>query len=459
MEESHRSWAHETFGDAQLGNRSRSRRLVQMATRVAESPAGTVTAVFADGAEREGAFRFLSSAAVRTQAVIDSVGRATLRACRGRVYCPVDGTSLLLSDRAHARDVGCVGAWSHSGRGLQALTALAVDRDGAPVGALGVHFWARKERSRRNYRKLHRSLEGETAHVVNFLTHLDDLRLQDAPDLDVWYQFDRGFDAWPVFQLAKERKLSLTVRSSSERQLTRQAGRPQRYLKSTIRRAPVMHTYLLDVPPRPGRCGRVAVLDVRVARVSLALGVARDQREPVEVTAVSVKETGYAGADGLHWLLLTTVPVVDSTSADDVIDGYARRWRIEDLHRAWKNGWCRVEQTQLRSRDALVRWATIHLAVAARATRLTHLARTEPSKASSTEFSRDEIDAVLLLKKKRAKYRMGEDPPLGDLVRLIADLGGYTGKSSGGPPGATVIGRGLDKIASLAEGLRLLREL
>jgi hypothetical protein len=198
---------------------------------------------------------------------------------------------------------------------------------------------------------------------------------------------------------------------------------------------------------------------VRVARVSLALSVARDQRAPVEVTAVSVKETGYAGADRLHWLLLTTVPVVDSTSADDVIDGYARRWRIEDLHRTWKNGWCRVEQTQLRSRDALVRWATIHLAVAARAIRLTHLARTEPNKASSTEFSRDEIDAVLLLKKKRAKYRMGEDPPLGDLVRLIADLGGYTGKSSGGPPGATVIGRGLDKIASLAEGLRLLREL
>ena len=35
--------------------------------------------------------------------------------------------------------------------------------------------------------------------------------------------------------------------------------------------------------------------------------------------------------------------------------------------------------------------------------------------------------------------------------RRIADLGGYTGKSSGGPPGTITIGRGLQRICDAAE--------
>ena len=34
-----------------------------------------------------------------------------------------------------------------------------------------------------------------------------------------------------------------------------------------------------------------------------------------------------------------------------------------------------------------------------------------------------------------------------------------TGKSSGGPPGAKVIARGLKRVEALAEGLRNIREL
>jgi hypothetical protein len=39
----------------------------------------------------------------------------------------------------------------------------------------------------------------------------------------------------------------------------------------------------------------------------------------------------------------------------------------------------------------------------------------------------------------------------------VADLGGYTGKSSGGPPGAIVIGRGLHRIEAVATALNVLR--
>ena len=45
----------------------------------------------------------------------------------------------------------------------------------------------------------------------------------------------------------------------------------------------------------------------------------------------------------------------------------------------------------------------------------------------------------------------GDLPTVAEVARWIADLGGYTGKSSGGPFGAKVLSRGLDCIAPVAQ--------
>ena len=95
--------------------------------------------------------------------------------------------------------------------------------------------------------------------------------------------------------------------------------------------------------------------------------------------------------------------------------------------------------------------------MAARALRLTQLARTQPELPATEEFTQDEIDAAIVLRGKRTQLHVGDHPSLGELVRLIADLGGYTGKSSGGPPGPTVIGRGLERVAVAADVVKALR--
>jgi hypothetical protein len=454
-------WARQTFGEARLGNVSRVRRLIGMAATLAQRPAGTVTAVFGDAAEREGAFRLLSSKHVRPEAVVDAVAGATLRKCRGRVYCAIDGSSLTLTDRLQSRDVGRVGTTKAKARGLQALTALMADANGVPIGLAGVHFWARTGPSLREGRRNHPDVKGvgEMRHTLAFVTHLDDMRRTHASHVEPWYQLDRGFDSGALFRLAAARGLLVTVRASVERRLEAPGGK-RRYLRAAVRRAPALGDVLVEVPARHGEPARLAVVRVRATTVRLSLPVTHRKRSTVEVTAVQAKEVGYSGPGALHWTLLTTASATTLAEARAVLDGYALRWRIEDMHRAWKAGWCNVEQTQLRSRAAIIKWATLHLAVATRAMRLAHLARTEPDRPSTDELSRDEVDAVLILasKRKRTKYKRGETPPLGELVDLLARLGGYVGKSSGGPPGATVVGRGLDRIAALAEGLALMKE-
>jgi len=52
-----------------------------------------------------------------------------------------------------------------------------------------------------------------------------------------------------------------------------------------------------------------------------------------------------------------------------VLDIYAKRWRIEDFHKAWKSG-CRVEERRLQSEGTLRRVAVILAFVAVRLVQL-----------------------------------------------------------------------------------------
>lgn len=132
-----------------------------------------------------------------------------------------------------------------------------------------------------------------------------------------------------------------------------------------------------------------------------------------------------------------------------VIGGYALRWRIEEFHKTWKSGDCNVESTQLRDAQAVMVWASILAAVAVRVERLKILSRTEPQLPATVELSSHEVLALVLLKgtSRKSEPTASESPlTISQAVQWIAELGGYTGKSSGGPAGSITIGRGLEEL-------------
>lgn len=449
MTTSERAWAKEEFGDAELSDPRRAMRLVDVAEAAAHSPAGTVTAVCRGSAAREGAFRFLENESVLSTAVATASHEAAIKRCRkyGRVFVPLDGSSLSLTDRGGGRDVGSVGAWRQGGRGLLVTSALAVSPDGTPLGICGQAWWARTERSTHTSRH---SMSGEMRHGVDLLANVRRSFAAVAPGVTPWFQLDRGYDAWPVLLLACREKMLLTVRAAYSRCVRADRSAPKSDLFTVARRAPVLGAYDLTIPGRDGVRARSAHMDVRACSVMLELKTSSKKREYVSMNVVFVKERRQKNP--VHWMLLTTAPIASLAEARAIVDGYASRWRIEEFHRAWKQGVCNVEDTQLRSREAILKWATILAAVAVRATRLTYLAREKPDAPASDELSRPEIDAVIALRQPK-NITLGAEPTLEQAVRWIADLGGYVGKSSGGPPGATVVARGLAKVAILAEGM------
>lgn len=457
-------WAEEEFGDARLGDARRTRRLVMMGAELARQPAGTVTRACASSASREGAFRWLESDAVRVEPVRDALVRAALGRCAEQklVYVSVDGTSLTLPDKTGAKGLGAVGSWAMGSRGVHAMTAFAVGSDGCPIGICGQRMWVRQSRSRHTKARRSGDLEQrETRFWLELLAESHAEFTSSAPGCRPWYQLDRGADCWPVLALARRSDLLLTVRATHDRRIDGQVDS----LWSVVERSPVKGHLHFDVPARPGRRqrqrrggrriywraaprkARRAKVTVRAATVPLLLTTAAGASFTVEFNAVLVREVG-AVADRLEWLLLTTHPVRTRSDALAVVDGYKQRWRIEELHRTWKRGLCRVEDTQLRSREAVFKWATLLAAVASRAMRLTYLAREQPDLPAAEELSPFELRALVALRQPNG-VALDAAPTLGQAVRWLADLGGYTGPWNG-PPGPTVVGRGLRTVLAAA---------
>jgi hypothetical protein len=179
----------------------------------------------------------------------------------------------------------------------------------------------------------------------------------------------------------------------------------------------------------------------------------------VTLWAVRVRERGRlpAGEERLEWLLLTSWPVRSLRAARRVIGWYVLRWRVEDQHKTWKKSGSEIEATALRSRRAIETWMTLHAAIAARALRLTHLARQPDTGAqpADTVFTADELQALRVL---RASY--GRDTPdaltVTAAVTLVATLGGYT-PARGRPPGPKVLRRGLEDLALATRVLQAAR--
>jgi len=458
-----RSWAWDEFGAAELGDARRTGRLVAMAAAAAQRPSGLVSAVFGGDAERQGAYDFLENSHTSAGPIVDAVGRSCVARCMGEpfVYVPIDGTSLTIVDHENSKGFGHVGTYQHGLRGLKVVTALAVSPSGTTIGVAHLEWW-----NRPRYGKLSSYRPPAQRESQKWRDTIDAVigRFKEAaPNLRLWFQLDREGDMKTTLIPLVNSGHWFTVRSQYNRRLKDQ-GCDRSYLRDKMAGRRVIGEYSIHVPRRGKRMARRARLNVRCGSFTIATqNKWNRQIVPLDLNIVWVREVGRVppGHKRLQWMLLTNRPTQTLEQAREVVDGYCYRWRIEDFHRTWKSGVCDVEHSQLRGSPQMQKWATILAAVAARAERLKHLARTAPDQPASLELSSFELKALRILKerqKKRTETLPDRDPTTNEAVTWIAQLGGYIHRKAQGPPGSKTIQRGLDRLLPAAELLEALAE-
>jgi hypothetical protein len=352
---------------------------------------------------------------------------------------------------------------SDGARGIQVITALGLDSDGIPIGVSALTWWNRLEKvstpsEKRSYEEKEVRYWGETIRTTCARFK------EEAPNCRLWFIIDREADAMDMLLDLDETGHYFTVRAQYNRRVESEYANPTYVFDKLARKGTRKGSYTLNVSAAHKRSVRTARMNIHIAPIALLLrkpGSRRSQEFPVY--AIYVRETSKVPEheDPIEWLLYTNYPIKTLEDALLVVQGYMNRWHIEDYHRCWKSGVCYIESTQLQTTKAVKIWATMMASIAARAERIKHLAREKPNLPAIGEFSADEIEALTLLKRRRKKKNETIPdgiPTIATVVLWLAEIGGYTGKSSGGPPGSTTIARGLERLQLAAELLRIQRE-
>jgi hypothetical protein len=449
-------WAQNEFGFAQLGDKRRNQRLVNIAEHLATHPGGTLPQAFDDWAELKAAYRFFGQEGVTIEGVTAPHLERTRQACRqpGEYLLIEDTTVLDYSGRAGSAQMGVIG--DGGGRGFELHSALAVRveawsleqrPEGVVVGLFGQQ--CRRPRPAPAQETWSQCLKRPRKSQVWAAA----LRTAGRPPAGCrWiYVADRESDFYEPLRLCQQHGVDLVVRAGHDHRLADELV----HLKAAAAQAPVLGETTVEMRSRGGQPARTALVEVRSRRVKLD-GPWRPggwQAPLADLGVVEVREVRPPAGlkEPLCWLLLTSLPCETWAQVQRVVGYYAARWWIEEYHKALKSG-AGVEASQLERVERLEPLLGILAVVAVRLLGAKFLARSRPESGEvAASFGRR---LLALLEKKLG-------PPKGgwtnrNLVRAVARVGGFIGRKSDGEPGWQTIWRGWQRLMWMAEGANLI---
>lgn len=452
-------WAQMEFALARLGDQRRTQRLVKIATRLAQSPGGTMPQAMPHWRELKAAYRFFSQPKITPEDILRPHWERTQAVClEPGEYLLIEDTTLLdYTTHAAAEGLGIMGAGGR-GRGLclhstLALRVTAWDLEQRPettvVGLFGQQGWSQKPRPKGETRaqRVWRSNRSSKRWAEVFET-----TVEPSAGSHWTYIADREADFYEPIERCRKRGVDFVIRACQNRRL---AGEPG-HLWECLEQAVMLGRVGVQLRSRPGQTAREAVVEVRSRRVNLS-GPWRPggRREDVEgVYALQVREMNPPPeVEPLHWVLLTSMSCSGLVEARRIIGRYSARWHIEEYHKALKSG-AGAEQSQLAQAYRLETLVAVLALVAVRLLNTKLLARAFPNQALDPDEASQET--LKLLENKVGKPKEGWTQSTYWIA--IARLGGFIGRKSDGMPGWQTIWRGWQRLLWMNEGLETLNQ-
>ena len=292
------TWAAQEFGDAQLGDKRRTSRLVNSVTILARAPGESITATMkSDRAAIRGYYRFIEKANERGTTPADILAphrRRTIERMRTEktVLCLQDGTDINYSTRPACEGLEVIGRnqTTAKARGVHLHTTLALSAEGLPLGVL-----------RCAYRTQAGKHAAKTQQWIDGLHDLAEAATHLSSKTRVLCVMDREADIFALFAAQQQvGRVDLLVRAKANRRLGRKGpllfefmrqGAPKGTIEVAIQR--LSRREKSGRVKHKGRAGRIAQMEVRYRTVMLP-PTRGQQGGPVKVTAIHVGEAGPA---------------------------------------------------------------------------------------------------------------------------------------------------------------------
>jgi hypothetical protein len=444
-------------GIGEFGDVRRAERGAWLFDRIVASGSLVLRKVGGDRAGEMAAHRFVDSPAVTAGEIIETLGTRTGERCQGRRIIAVqDTTEINFSGRARARrGLGPAGDGKTPGFFMHAV--VAVDRDDEAVaGLLDAAIWTRRA-GKRVARRKRRLADKESQ---RWLTATQVVAERAGGASQVIAVGDRESDIFALFA-RRPAPVELVVRAAQDRALangTRLFAQPAAW--------PVLGEREVKVGSRaPGDPGRIAKLSLRAGSIRMARprnGADPRDAQYLDLSLVEAREEAPPpGAEAVHWRLITTLPAADLQAAEEIVQIYRLRWRIEQVFRATKNDGLGLPDVQMHDAARLLKMAALAIGAAVRTIQLVD-ARDGGVRPASDVADGSTLEAAAAigptLEGKTPRQQNPHRPhSLPWLSWIVARLGGWNCYYK--PPGPKTMRAGWDRLAAMAAGYHIAKSV
>ena len=476
-------WTEEELRTADFNDKRLERRFKLLVDRLSRKPSLKFTSACRGRAEVKAAYRFVNNESVTADAALAPHSHATLQRMRSfPVVIISEDTSEADLTRKNERIKGG-GPLDDADRiGFHFHQLMAFTPEHLPLGTVSTTIWARDRETctqtaqQKAAERKHKPIEEkESFRWLAGYRKACELAIA-CPQTQIIIVSDSESDIYECIAEGQQPaasgqgKADWIIRACQDRAVIIDPDKSDRArvnrvpLFAQVAATPVLQRLTVEVSKREpkshdkrkrkqARSARKAVVTVQAATVRLR-GPQRPGGKPADVTVNAVllrEENPPADEPAIEWLLLTNLPIATVEQVLRVVEYYFCRWQIEIYFRVLKSG-CRIESSQLETAEAFCAYLALCMIVAWRVMYVMMLGRECPKLACDAVLEEDEWQAVYAVVKGEEPPQ--EAPPLGEMVKLIASLGGYLGRPSDGPPGPKTMWVGMQRMTDLALGWR-----
>ena len=440
------NWVAAEMAECQMYDARHTKRLAQLLARLGEKPVSSIPSACHGWAETMAAYRFLDNPEIGLPEILSGHKHATLNRIRTQevVLLVQDTTFLNYGTTQPKVGMGTVKVKSREAYLLHPTVAFTPAR--VNLGVLGAKWWQRPEQPVGRERKRKPIEEKESYRWLEGYTLACEVQ-QTCPATLVVNVADREGDIHEWFLDAMSRpagaRAEFLIRAKCNRRIAK--GKEHSYLWEEMREAQPLGRITIDLARTPARPPRQLTVSVTARRVTFTRTRRLGGTLPsVEVAAVYAQEVKPPrGEEPIEWLLLTSLPVTDFSSACTVVRWYRCRWEMELFFRVLKQG-CQIEQLRLQTDQRLLNAIAIYLIIAWRSHLITMVGRAYPEVSCEVVFEPREWHTIYTMQHHR---RPPQAPPvLHDMVRSLAQLGGFLARKDDGEPGIRSIWQGYQRL-------------
>lgn len=447
------AWAEQQFGNCALGDSRRTKRLVQIATQAAARPDGSTPDQTETWDRCKAVYRLMDCDAVSHANIIGPHCEQT------RQSCPPGSVQLILCDSTDidfGRSVpglGPVGK-KKSNRGFFLHSGLMRDAATGEIrGLAGQELFYRQPKRRQKVHKNTKRLDPKRESVV--WGKLIDQIGSPTPGVRWIHVCDRGADDYEVYLRAHLQNCGWVIRAARLNRKVQTIEGDSTTLEEQLARIPVNACQQVSVPRQGNHPARTAEVELRyfpfrMPEPSRSNDWIRKHApsEPILMWCVEITEPNPPpGAEALTWVLITSEPVTNTAQASVVIQNYAKRWGVEEYHKALKTG-CHVEERYYQTSERLERVTGLHVILALRLLQLRELADEQPDLPAKNVAPQIWVDTLAQI-----RNQSSDGMTIQQFVRHLAGLGGHLGRKRDGKPGWITLWRGLEKLLLILRGV------